>query len=272
VNGEGLTPLMLAAANKRADVVSKLLQHEADVRAVDAQLMTALHFAVGFGSAETAAVLLQHGADVNAGDIRGITPLMAAAGGGSYDCSPNCMQLLISAGANLRVRCETDETVLLMAASRASKQCVQLLLDAGGNVSHVTAAGTTVLHAAALNTDSQVLQLVLQHTGAMTHINNTAKDCDCCGNLAPLAMCSQPAHVKLLLAAGADVRVTTSTGYTCLHVAAAHGYPASVVCLLIKAGVALQAVNSDGKTAAQVATDCSNTLIALLLARAAVGP
>jgi ankyrin repeat protein len=41
------------------------------------------------------------------------------------------------------------------------------------------------------------------------------------------------------------------------------------MCLLIKAGVDLHAVNSDGKTAAQVAADSGNTLAAALLTRAA---
>jgi ankyrin repeat protein len=68
------------------------------------------------------------------------------------------------------------------------------------------------------------------------------------------------------------MHVTSSTGNTCLHVAALHKRPASVVCLLIKAGVNLHAVNNEGRTAAQVAADCGNTLLAALLTRAAAGP
>eukprot|EP00953_Heterococcus_sp_UTEX-ZZ885_P019949 11143-Heterococcus_DN1.PRE.2 len=100
-------------------------------------------------------------------------------------------------------------------------------------------------------------------------INSTAAACRCRGGATPLMWCQHPTHVKLLLAAGADVHVTTDTGNTCLPVAAAHKRPASVVCLLIKAGLSLQAVNSEGKTAAQVATDSGNALTAALLVRAA---
>jgi ankyrin repeat protein len=46
---------------------------------------------------------------------------------------------------------------------------------------------------------------------------------------------------------------------------------AAVLCLLIKAGIDLRAVNAAGKTAAQVAAACGNTLAAALLTRAAVG-
>jgi ankyrin repeat protein len=54
-----------------------------------------------------------------------------------------------------------------------------------------------------------------------------------------------------------------------LHVDAAHDYPASVICLLIKAGADLHAVNNEGKTAAAVACDYGNVLIKALLNRAA---
>jgi ankyrin repeat protein len=84
--------------------------------------------------------------------------------------------------------------------------------------------------------------------------------------------CAQPAYLKLLLAAGADVHKTTDRGNTALHVAAVHKFAAPVLCLLIKAGVDLHAENSAGKTAAQVAAAIGNTLAAALLTRAAVGP
>jgi ankyrin repeat protein len=46
--------------------------------------------------------------------------------------------------------------------------------------------------------------------------------------------CEQPAHLKLLLAAGADVHATTDIGNTALHVAAVHKFAAPVLCLLIQ--------------------------------------
>jgi uncharacterized protein len=228
--------LTLAAANECAEVVKVVLSHGVDVLATDDACMTALHHAALNGSAEAVSLLLEHGAAVNATDDRGAPPLLCAAEGGNTDC-------------------------------------VQLLLDAGADVSVVTTRGGTVLHAATFNEKHpEVLQLLLQRTDAVAHINRLATDCDCCGKCSILALCSQPAHVKLLLAAGADVHMTSDTGNTCLHVAAAHKRPASVVCLLIKAGVNLHAVNNEGKTAAQVATDCGNTLTAALLTRAAAGP
>jgi ankyrin repeat protein len=235
VNAEGHTLLMLAAASSCREVVALLLQHGADVHAGDAGGATALHHAALKGCSDAVALLVEHGAAVNATDVN-------------------------------------EESALLCAAESGNTECVQLLLDAGADASIVASKGYTVLHAAASNEQHpQVLQLLLQSGAAVAYINSIASYCDCCRNATPLMWCKQPAHVKLLLAAGADVHLTTSTGNTCLHAAAAHKRPASVVCLLIKAGVNLHAMNSDRKTAAQVATDCGNTLTAALLTRAAAG-
>jgi ankyrin repeat protein len=87
--------------------------------------------------------------------------------------------------------------------------------------------------------------------------------------LSAVMVCNNSATLKLLLTAGADVHAVTSSGDTCLHIAARHNYSAPVVCLLIKAGADMHAVNSAGKTAAEVAHDTGNTLTEQLLNRAA---
>jgi ankyrin repeat protein len=121
---------------------------------------------------------------------------------------------------------------------------------------------------------SAVAQLLLEH-GAAAGMNTVARvrcsesyNC-CCFGLTALMLCTSVATVKMLLAAGADVHVTTDAGDTCMHLAVRHSLPVPVVCLLIKAGVDLQAVNNQGKTAAQVAHDTGNTQIEQLLIRAA---
>eukprot|EP00953_Heterococcus_sp_UTEX-ZZ885_P039198 20105-Heterococcus_DN1.PRE.2 len=82
-------------------------------------------------------------------------------------------------------------------------------------------------------------------------------------------MCEDTAILKLLLTTGADVHAVTSSGDTCLHVAARHNYSAPLLCLLIKAGADIHAVNSAGQTAAEVAHYSGNTLLEQLLNRAA---
>jgi ankyrin repeat protein len=118
-----------------------------------------------------------------------------------------------------------------------------------------------------------VVKLLLEHSAAEVMNSRVWSPCVCCGcEQCPIVMaCRDAATLKLLLTAGADVFATTESGSrrTPLHVAAAHGYPASVVCMLIKAGVDLHAVNSSGQTAAQLAREHGHALLASLLIRAA---
>jgi uncharacterized protein len=144
-----------------------------------------LHFAVANDHTEVAAVLLRHGAAVD-----------GCADGG--------------------------RTALNVAAACASTQCVQLLLDAGADISAQCLEGETMLHATVQSNRPEVLQLLLEQSSTAAMIDNLAVDCECCGPRTAITMCEQPAHLKLLLAAGADVHVTTETGNTALHVAAVH--------------------------------------------------
>jgi ankyrin repeat protein len=238
----GLSLLHIAVMSEELSCARLLLQHGADVHAVNAltqQLSlqnTPLFCSVcddSQGGAEMTAMLLQHGAAVNARAANGATPLSAA-------------------------------------VAFSSAESVQVLLSAGADVTAQHANGVTVLHAAAGNSKHpEVLQLLLEQSSASAMIGNLAVVCDCCGARTAFMSCEQPAHLKLLLAAGADVHTTTDRSNTALHVAAVHKFAAPVLCLLIKAGVDLHAVNNDGKTAAQVAADSGNTLAAALLTRSA---
>jgi uncharacterized protein len=162
-------------------------------------------------------------------------------------------------------------TPLLTAVAVASAELVQLLLGTGADITAQHIVGVTVLHAATENSKRpEVLQLLLEQNGAAAMVNNLAAVCGCCGTRTANMKCDQPAHLKLLLAAGADAHKTTDRGSTALHVAAIHKFAAPVLCLLIKAGVDLHVENSDGQTAAQVAADTGNALAAALLTRAAL--
>jgi Ankyrin repeats (many copies) len=126
-----------------------------------------------------------------------------------------------------------------------------------------------VLHMTLCLKHSAIVKLLLEH-GADAVLNTMqCYACTCCGHVSALMMCKDTAILKLLLAAGGDVHAVTSSGDTCLHIAAKQNYSAPVVCLLIKAGADMHARNSEGETAAQVAYGHGNTLIEQLLIRAA---
>jgi ankyrin repeat protein len=279
----GQNVLFAAALFGQTEVLEVLLCSSEGQRLLssrDSHDRTPLIATAGFGNAsvrDVLAMLLHHGADVHAVDAAGATALHMAACN-KHNPSGAAIALLLRHGAAVDALHSTGVTPLAMAALSGDVRCVQELLDAGADVSAVSASGWTVLHSAAQSKQPGVLQLLLAHSAgaAAANIDSVhaalSGQCECCGSKTALMYYSIPAHTRLLLAAGADVHTTTSTGCTCLHVAAAHCCPAAVLCLLIKAGADLHAVDFDGDTAAEVAAKYGNALAAALLERAAVGP
>jgi ankyrin repeat protein len=257
----GDRPVFLAANNGHTEAVQTLLDHGAST--VDSSGRSVLMAAADGGHLDVIELLLSSGSiNVNAASIDGHTALNITARKDYIRVAA----LLLQHGAAVNAPNSRGHTPLALAATYASAEFVQLLLDAGADL----IADVSVLHHAAGNREhSEVLNLLLKQSSTAAMPNTVALGCHCCGPRTAVMMCDQPAHLKLLLAAGADVHKPTDRGNTALHVAAAHKFAAPVLCLLIKAGVDLHAKNNDGKTAAQVATDSGNTLAAALLTRAA---
>jgi uncharacterized protein len=301
---DGNTALMLAAQETSAEAMQLLLSSGADIHAANDSGQNALFAAAQAGQVCMMELLVQHGLSITAFDNKGITLLMTAAVNGHkpaaewllqrgvpvdavdslgcsalhHACLGSCdhaamVELLLASAADVHKRSEYHQTPLFVAASRGHVQCAKALLAAGAGVNTTDISGVIPLHIALHRSHSAVAQLLLEH-GATAVMNSVVPVhcCNrphCCTGLTALMMCTTADTVKVLLAAGADVHVTTDGGDTCLHKAAVHGYAAPVVCLLIKAGANLHAVNSKGKTAAEVAHDNGFTLIEQLLNRAA---
>jgi ankyrin repeat protein len=158
-------------------------------------------------------------------------------------------------------------TLLMMSLMDNQLTAAEWLVQHGVAVNATDDVGGTTLHliCGGDSTDTAGTIELLLANGAdvhkRTHDGRTALDMT--------AEFSQVQCVKALIAAGADVHGTDDESDTMLHTAAKHGYAVPMVCLLIKAGVDLRAVNWQGKTAAQLAHDNGHTLHAQLLTRAA---
>jgi len=105
---DDLTPLLAAARIGNHDAAIALLREGADVRAVEADGTSALHWAADSGDAELVRALLAAGADVNAANRYGMTPLQAAA----VEADPDVVGALLAAGADARAVLPEGETLV----------------------------------------------------------------------------------------------------------------------------------------------------------------
>jgi len=93
------TPLHVAAKGGHHLVVRALVDAKADVGALTTTGAAPLHFAAASGSSETVTILLEHGADVNVREPQwGQTPLMFAAASGRTEV----VKVLLAHGADAR--------------------------------------------------------------------------------------------------------------------------------------------------------------------------
>jgi ankyrin repeat protein len=271
-NEEG-NALNMAARDGHVHVMELLVQRGISITTVGISGKTPLMVAAAYGHKAAAAWLLQRGVPVDDVDLYGHTALHCASGSSSSDAAA-VVELLLAAGADVHKCNEFGRTALGEAAYSNNIQCAQVLIAAGADINSAVYDKVSTMHVAVMQGSSGVMQLLLEH-GATAVLNNVidvrcpeSNEC-CCVGLTALMMCTTIDTVKVLLAAGADVHVTTGAGDTCLHVAARHKLSAPIVCLLIKAGADIFAVNNEGRTAAQVAHDVDSTLIEQLLNRAA---
>jgi ankyrin repeat protein len=265
VNNDGFSAVFMAASKGHLEVMKLLMQHGVDVCAAAARGLTLLIQAASSNQPQVAEFLISMGVSVHAADDLGATALHFAAD--SSSTGTETMRLLLSHGADVTAH-HDGITPLHVAVHSGQLDRVEMLLAAGADVVHSNNSGGTALHTAVQRGKAAVVKLLLEH-GADVVLNTMQyRQWDGHDAISALMLCNDTAILKLLLAAGADVQAVTSSGDTCLHIAARHSYSAPVACLLIKAGADMHAVNSAGKTAAEVAHDADNTLLEQLLIRA----
>lgn len=99
---EGWTVLFYAARDGENAFIIKLIEHGANINAIDKYLRTPLHLAAQEYHVEAAHLLIQNGAKVDPQDIHGNTPLSDAV---FYSHGrPKMIELLLALGANKLIK------------------------------------------------------------------------------------------------------------------------------------------------------------------------
>jgi ankyrin repeat protein len=244
-DSRGQTPLMIAAAFGSYDAMKLLIDGGADVKAMSASGLTALHLCAG--DIKKVRLLLDHGADVNVRSQMGRTPLLVAA---YTNGASETVKLLLSKGADVNTSDATGLTPLIAAASVNDALTAKLLLDHAANINPRAniAFAATALMAAAHNGNGELTRLFL----------------------------TKSASVSPTSAAGAGIvknGVVQFGSATALHFAVSGGNP-EVVKLLLDAGARVDAQDMRGMTPLTwgVSTDRPNRDIIRMLLQKASDP
>eukprot|EP01105_Mastigella_eilhardi_P028901 TRINITY_DN987_c0_g1_i5.p1 TRINITY_DN987_c0_g1~~TRINITY_DN987_c0_g1_i5.p1 ORF type:complete len:2096 (+),score=442.58 TRINITY_DN987_c0_g1_i5:292-6288(+) len=236
---DGATPLQVACAKGRADVVRRLFALGADVTTAS----SSLHAACASGSAEVAAALLEAGADPCARGDAGQTPLHVAA---SRDF-PVLVDRFLHAGCSVDAQDSFGRTALHLAVAADAVNAVELLLFAGASLVIGDAAGLAPLHVAVHCGRTRVVARLLK-AGSNPDPRNNAQ-------LTPLMLACQSGNLEatdMLLQAKANPSLHDSEGMTPLHWACKSGHLA-VVDRLLQAGCPVDATEATGKTPLRIA-------------------
>jgi ankyrin repeat protein len=221
----GSTPLMHAASAGSLESMKLLLDHKANVNAVNSAGATALMMAVT--DIEKVRLLISRGADVNVATKRGRTALLLAA---LSDGSAPIVRLLMANGANPRAVDALKVTALLAAAVGGDNETIRMMIDAGVPSDAADFGGFTPLMSAAFGGNLPAVKLLLSKGANVNAVSGDGSfqkvkaGTIALGHWTPLiaaASFGSPEMVNTLLAAGANVNAKDVRGMTPLMLAVA---------------------------------------------------
>ena len=156
---QGAEPILANAVEKQdKDAIHRLLAHQVDVDAPQADGMTALHWAVYLDDLETTEAIVKAGAKVDCANRYGVTPLSVACTNGNS----KIVERLLACGANPNATLLGGETVLMTAARMGRVGPVRVLLAKGAKVNAKERQQQTALMWAAAEGHVEVVDVLLE--------------------------------------------------------------------------------------------------------------
>ena len=170
-------------------------------------------------------LLSNRGSDINALNREGNSLLYVAAEKNQLDK----INFLLDNGANVNIKNERGSTPLNVACDKNALDAVQLLIDRGADVNTRTNRGNTPLSCAASGKGCTLLNTVaFSTTYDFTNVAEILLDNGADVNLQnPLLIAARAGNlkmVKLLLAKGANINATDTTGQNVLQIAEQQGH------------------------------------------------
>jgi uncharacterized protein len=217
--GLGITLMLSAGAIGAAEPDLRLIQAAADK------------------DREAVRTLLAKKIDVNVARADGATALLWAAHWDDVEMA----DLLLRAGARVDAADDYGVTALARASENASDAMVGRLLAAGANPNAAQKSGLTPLMIAARTGNVQVVQALVAK-GA--NVNATTEEAHATALMWSLAL-GHSAVITTLIEHGADVKISTTKGFTPLMFAARNG-DIDVARLLVAKGAGVNDLASDG--------------------------
>jgi ankyrin repeat protein len=240
VDGQGHTPLIVAAGMKNTALVRRLIAAGArnfDVIPEQFPPLTALMLAAYAGQVEIARMLLEAGADPSLENRHGQSPLVMGAD------HPDVLSLLIQHGADPNRPTSAGYLPLVIAASKPRGRGLRPLLAAGANPNVTGPGGETPLLIAVRHKLAAPVRWLLE-AGADPNVafpETCSLDSDASKRATPLIYAARSGRMRLvetLLNAGARWDVKDDRGRTAYDAALAAGHADMVELLEGRAGAA----------------------------------
>ena len=258
---------LFAAVEGRCSIntLQALIDHGAHIDVKRKDGTNALLCACRTGQSESVRFLLEAGADVNISTPDGNTCLHVAVRG---HCSKDALQQIIQHGVSVNAVNKRSETALILASRSAQVQTVNILLENGADPNISDGRDWTSLHTAVNGRcTNETLREIIAHKAHLDAQNIN-------GETALVLACfyQQQDSIKMLLEAGSNPNIASTTGCTSLHLAVFSACSKTIIRAIIDRGADVNAANEDKVTALMIAAHKDNIDAINMLLKAGADP